>query len=639
VVILLDLSEDMAVYRQDAVELVLQFVRWRGSVAVDVWGWPAGAGRAPKLLDERGAGHPWTRHTALLLVSQLGLGDPHAEQVWNGRLAELDQRGLSVSLLFPGVVSEAPAAGAWCREVVGWTEPGTRLATAGECQRVLQALSVFPAVDPGVLRACRRTFAPVASAALDAQVWRHDGWSRRGKRSVWRAAARDALADALHDAALWPEADLIRLAELVRRSHEAALAPSAFGLTLLTALAPLEARAAELPDALFDSRQAALQQQARLLAHATAMQPVGDRVGSDRESSEGSVATGFAWYTLDCLPASARRSWGELSGGWSAVAVAPAMRAGLPVALPSGVGQIVLPRPSPPHDATAPPSRQVILVQQGVELALQLRPPPFGVELGRFELQGEWLCLDSDGARTLLRFPDGPDARVLLPCRLPTPEQPLSVGSLLGTQGLTVSAWQRPRGSAGWGRDPAGLRLYLPTPWGTPLQVDFNDGVQSLWGQASARSGWQVGCDAIGVFADWTISEAVSQRFRYIEPGRFWMGSPPNETGRDDREGPRHRVTLTLGYWLADTPCTQGLWEAVVGDNPSHFKEGSDARERPVESVSWDRVQEFLKVLNGRLPTGCEAVLPTEAQWEYAARAGSESAYWWGDKPEAGLAN
>ena len=95
------------------------------------------------------------------------------------------------------------------------------------------------------------------------------------------------------------------------------------------------------------------------------------------------------------------------------------------------------------------------------------------------------------------------------------------------------------------------------------------------------------------------------------------MGSPEGEDGRYDDEGPRHEVTLSKGYWLCDTPVTQALWTAAMGNNPSYFK----APERPVESVSWDDAQEFLKKMNLAVP-GLGLGLPTEAQWEYACRGG-----------------
>ncbi|MBE2293553.1 MAG: formylglycine-generating enzyme family protein [Phycisphaerales bacterium] len=136
-------------------------------------------------------------------------------------------------------------------------------------------------------------------------------------------------------------------------------------------------------------------------------------------------------------------------------------------------------------------------------------------------------------------------------------------------------------------------------------------------------SGW--GQDRWGVFVEITLQE-VTQRLRWIPPGRFWMGSPEGEPGRDDDEGPRHLVTLSDGYWLFDTPCTQALWEAVMGKNPSRFQDPT----RPVEQVSWNDVQAFLKRANEQIP-GLNLSLPSEAQWEYACRAGTETAIYTGD--------
>ena len=115
--------------------------------------------------------------------------------------------------------------------------------------------------------------------------------------------------------------------------------------------------------------------------------------------------------------------------------------------------------------------------------------------------------------------------------------------------------------------------------------------------------------------------DVAQQVFRYVPPGTFLMGSPTGEPERMDREGPRHDVTLTKGFWMADTPCCQDLWEAVMGRNASRFV---DPR-RPVEQVSWKDVQTFLKKLNELQPE-LRAGLPTEAQWEYACRAGSATA-------------
>ena len=100
----------------------------------------------------------------------------------------------------------------------------------------------------------------------------------------------------------------------------------------------------------------------------------------------------------------------------------------------------------------------------------------------------------------------------------------------------------------------------------------------SAWGQ-----------DAHGIFVAFTVG-GVTQHLRWIPPGRFMMGSPDTEAGRFDNEGPQHEVRISQGFWLFDTPCTQALWEAVMGENPSYFR----SPDRPVEQVSWDDVQQFL---------------------------------------------
>jgi formylglycine-generating enzyme required for sulfatase activity len=116
----------------------------------------------------------------------------------------------------------------------------------------------------------------------------------------------------------------------------------------------------------------------------------------------------------------------------------------------------------------------------------------------------------------------------------------------------------------------------------------------------------------------------VAQRLRWIPPGRFVMGSPESEAGRWPDEGPQHPVTIDRGFWLADTPVTQALWQAVMGENPSHFK----GLERPVERVSWQDAQAFFQQAKV-----AGLGLPTEAQWEYACRAGTPTATWRGDDP------
>ncbi|MCP4699087.1 MAG: formylglycine-generating enzyme family protein [Gammaproteobacteria bacterium] len=113
---------------------------------------------------------------------------------------------------------------------------------------------------------------------------------------------------------------------------------------------------------------------------------------------------------------------------------------------------------------------------------------------------------------------------------------------------------------------------------------------------------------------------------RRIEPGRFMMGSPKSEAERWNGEGPQHEVILIHGFWLAETACTQALWQAIMGENPSHFK----GEERPVENISWEDAQKFILQLNQEKP-GLALKLPSEAEWEYACRAGTDTPFWFGD--------
>jgi formylglycine-generating enzyme required for sulfatase activity len=106
----------------------------------------------------------------------------------------------------------------------------------------------------------------------------------------------------------------------------------------------------------------------------------------------------------------------------------------------------------------------------------------------------------------------------------------------------------------------------------------------------------------------------------FVPGGSFLMGSPENEPGRELYEGPQHRVTVQ-SFYIGKYEVTQAQWQAVIGGNPSHFK-GDDL---PVESVSWNDTKEFCRRLSEM--TGEEYRLPTEAEWEYACRAKTDSAY------------
>jgi formylglycine-generating enzyme required for sulfatase activity len=150
------------------------------------------------------------------------------------------------------------------------------------------------------------------------------------------------------------------------------------------------------------------------------------------------------------------------------------------------------------------------------------------------------------------------------------------------------------------------------------------------------RPAWalDIGRDEHGLWAELEVADGVSQRLRWIPPGRFLMGSPEGEARRWENEGSQHEVTIERGFWMFATPCTQALWEAVMPENRSEFRSPT----RPVERVSWNDCREFLARLNGRLE-GLELSLPSEAQWEYACRAGTTTATFAGDLEILGTNN
>lgn len=145
------------------------------------------------------------------------------------------------------------------------------------------------------------------------------------------------------------------------------------------------------------------------------------------------------------------------------------------------------------------------------------------------------------------------------------------------------------------------------------------------------------------------ITNSIGMRLVLIPNGTFIMGSPEREDGREENETQQHEVTISKDYYLGVYEVTQAQYEKVIGKNPSHFQGaivGNENADLPVDYVSWDDAVAFCKKLSD-LPEEKKAGrvyrLPTEAQWEYACRAGSKTAYSFDDEegllPEHGWFN
>ena len=121
------------------------------------------------------------------------------------------------------------------------------------------------------------------------------------------------------------------------------------------------------------------------------------------------------------------------------------------------------------------------------------------------------------------------------------------------------------------------------------------------------------------------ITNSIGMKLRLIPPGEFMMGSPDSDRDARDDEKPQHKVKITKPFYLGVYEVTQAEYERVMGANPSH----STGASKPVESVSWNNATEFCKRLSAK--EGKTYRLPTEAEWEYACRAGTTTRYSFGD--------
>ena len=570
----------------------------------------------------------WRRLTAppeetLLVLGDLGAyaGAPTGA-AWARRGIALEAGGVRVRALVPCPAARWRPGVAALWRAVDWSVPLRTAAWAGgrrsagelEARRERLLCLVSPAVrlEPGLLRAIRRLLpAREADIGTEADVWSHaevDGSSSVASRLEASPDRRRA------DFRREPAALRLRVAEELGRWH------AAFPEVLRQEDLALAAAGVALPEGRAS--------EARHFFRRVSRTVVGEE-GRDLEMREATTR----WF----LQAGVRLPppvWADpglrrpLARAWGA-----ARRLEPETPLPPGITPAMIDdRPSPG------PARRWTVWQVGDRL--------------RFVPPGESPPAEAGGSvlATLLAA----DPRIVIAAgsetwglehelgsgELPCPTPGVATIALVSDyQRAELRRFVRPPWASAAGRDRRGLwaemeageatfRLWWEIPGGS------EDGALAA-GSAEGRGRWvaetwpewasAAGRDGYGLWTEVEVGE-VAFRMRWIPPGRFWMGSPESEAGRYEWEGPRHQVTLTRGFWLGETPCTQALWEEVTAENPSRFR----SPDRPVEQVSWDDCQELLKALNERLP-GLEARLPTEAEWEYACRAGTETSTYTGE--------
>jgi len=553
--------------------------------------------REPARFDAFGR-QPPARKAAVILLSD---GRSDAVRAW------VRQSGYAGDSL-PAICGVQPQAMEQGGKAVAGAKPGsTAIALAAvPAQALAELLGVLRCVPDChgafLLPLARHWCQGVEAWALAWAVWNHPDVQRRGGR-CWLAQA-DSAAARIPDAALLQRVlrDYLALHRIEPAgNHELAC--------LYAACAPGMAETLSAARGTADAYVAQLQQ--RLLTTA------------DTEAA----LLACAW--VRALPPAARSdpAYGRL---FAAAHRALGTRPDETLSLPAGF----MPPPESPAQAPEPwrlreeagalvltraADADGVLTTHAIVSDLQLAP-------------GEWLHWRSGNAAQARRVAGD---RIELVMAEVAGE--IELGS--ASEVLVIRRLQRPSWALGWGRDLEGAFVLAPSPTGKAhrfrvpegsgldpnhplLARDQRERVEALPDGPGAK--FALGVDRFGLFATLTI-KGVTQRLRWLVPGEFWMGSPAGES-KWDHERPRHLVRLTEVFWLADTACTQEMWMSVVGgENPSRFEGDPNL---PVEQVSWDDItQDFLPQLQMALGAAVHAQLPSEAQWEYACRAGETTPF------------
>jgi formylglycine-generating enzyme required for sulfatase activity len=269
------------------------------------------------------------------------------------------------------------------------------------------------------------------------------------------------------------------------------------------------------------------------------------------------------------------------------------------------------------------PASEWLLVQEGEELFL-LNSPDNGIcllhgsRIGALQLEADLLLLHQGGQTETAPVQEAKPICIL--------KRAETVCLQSQSEQLVIQPCAKPAWAALIGRNSRDL--FAEVLWlGRSCRLHWQIPAANSQGRWQSY-GRPVDMDSFGLTACISFQGKVMQRFRWLEPGQFFMGSPEDEPEREIwGKETRHEVHLSKGFWLADTPVTQELWQFVMQNNPSKFR----GKDHPVDSVSWEEVQIFLQRLNALLP-GLNARLPFEAEWEYACRAGTSTAFAFGSR-------
>ena len=620
-ILLLDYADESVPYHRDFNALCDALGRMRGDYGLELRLLHGEPGATP---DYRLAGEtrlrPWIpppADTPLFILSDLGhYAGPHAQAQWLRFGKRLNAAGITAPVLCPIPARRQHAPLQQVFEIHGWDRAVTprrlqiaaaKMQESPALRDLLALLSLTLFAEPELLRDLRHLLpACRADVGLEAELWRHpDIVSSHTACTFLDAAARER-----HERALAGIAPALREQAMarVRAWHAGRVESVRMGeLELHTRICPEQVTDAE--------RQQLIRWQ-----RATA------KTGQDPAAPEELVD----WLLRrdQRLPLSAKEA-SEEAAALCALAVKQRLDAGQDAQLPQELAAR--------YDlryflgAGVADRRPCRLRQRGNELWLETTATLPGADLAELQLASNqvWIQQQETGAAT-------PALRIVSLPRLPLRLATLAPGTeslsleFPGAERLEFVNVPRPPWAASLRRDGRGLAAELKVGEGRSVWLRWQapqEG-EGCWLADGPVAGWRepgpIREDGFGLYAEFRVG-GVTQRCRWIVPGRFLMGAPEDELGRFDRELPQHEVALT-GFWLADTACTQALWRAVTGENPSRNKDDPD---NPVANVSWDDSRAFFEKLNALAP-GLAAGLPSEAQWEYACRAGTTTAYSFG---------
>ena len=660
--VLQDVSVRLAPYQRDFDAVVDELLRLRGADGMTLWRFtdlPSQVHARETAREARSWATDLPRPapgTRVLVLSDMGAlaPGPAIERAWEPQLRQWRHAGADVRAWLPARPAQVPAAlaslaGLHClagragarRQLGAWATPAQRQAEHQRLAQLAEQLMVLAScavhLSPALLRALRHLDTGLrAEPALEAVFWT----SAQVQTSRLSRALAPGHAPRYRQRLTERPAAMQGQVLSTLQSHHAVHGRSTGAVESLLWHAHAAAVASQTPQALSALAEALQWFQA---FDATALSDL----------ALAAPAHGFAADLLQRQQADAR-GWSSHSG-----ALAPLWALSGQAELPPGLdANLALAAKGRQRvGVNSPMWHRFLIVQRG--LCAWLWPEPLALPRGASVMFGV-----ASASAVVVQLANGQrhyvplNSQPVMLTRLA--DDVLPVVLTLDDMVVTLEKVVRPAWAQEWARHRDGLYALGPKIGGTV--VSQRDGVQDRFDQVQAggtgpdhpfglyyrygphdsmvvwssdsvyaakRTTLQWGLDAEhGISADLTI-RGVEQRFRWLPPGEFWIGSPDDEHDRRGNEGPRHRVCLSQGLWLADTACTQALWLAVMGGkNPSHF---ADNPLNPVTRVSWDDVQAFLAKLQPLLPPGCVAVLPTEAEWEYACRAGTSTPFSFGN--------